>query len=65
MSWQADELESLSTAGAEAEALADRNVLADLERAGRRALAQHDPHGDERAASEEAVEQSAESVARC
>jgi hypothetical protein len=37
-----DDLESLSAAIAEAEAFADRKVLADLERAGRRALSQLD-----------------------
>lgn len=37
-----DDLESLSAAIAEAEALSDRRLLADLERAGRRALSQLD-----------------------
>jgi hypothetical protein len=52
-----DDLESISAAIAEAEALADRRVLADLERAGRRALSQLDT-GDENSAvkSEEKIE---------
>jgi hypothetical protein len=49
-----DDLESLSAAIAEAEALADRRVLADLERAGRKALTQLDEK------VEETVEEKAE-----
>lgn len=50
-----DDLESLSAAIAEAEALSDRRLLADLERAGRRALSQLD-HTAEAAAHKDESE---------
>jgi hypothetical protein len=59
-----DDLESLSAAIAEAEALSDRKLLADLERAGRRALSQL---GEEVAAergAEASVDEKAEAVVK-
>ncbi len=49
-----DDLESISAAIAEAEALSDRKLLADLERAGRRALSQLGDEVDEQAVEEPA-----------
>jgi hypothetical protein len=62
-----DDLESLSQAIAEAEALSDRKVLAELERSGRRALTQLDTldsKGSETRVDESAVTQEHEHVVR-